>query len=597
MEGNHAGNKLAGTRTGKRIIHAAECRSPIGVEQADRACYLLDRNWRFTFVNQIAEDLLRRKQQDLIGEMIWDEFPNAFRSTFYFEYHKVMGQKIKVQFQEYYFPLDKWFEVNASPYKEGIKVEFWDISNDKNKLPLGFFKNQNLFEQHPDALYLIDKNGRYLSVNNGFEKHTGYSKNEAQEMSISSLAAQEDWPKVRYHFSEALKGNAQSYEVPILTKQKEKRYMSITNAPIIENDEVVWIFGIAKDITERICKQKKIREQKELYQLLMRNSQDIISSCTPEGICTYISPAVERLLGYKPAEIIDTLIFNYYHPEDIVYLHWGKRDVDVAKVRIRNKRGVYIWIELSIKAIRNQDGRIEKVMGIGRDISARLQSEAMILKSEKLAMAGQLAAGVAHEIRNPLTAVKGFLQIMQAGNPLKREYLDVMYSEIERIEGIISELLLLAKPNCTTFSHKNIHGILSQVTRLMETEALKEKVLITKLFSEEDFIIHCEENQIKQVFINLIKNSIEAMPSGGVIKIETKRKGSEAVIVLSDTGQGIPQELLPQIGQLFFTSKEKGTGLGLAVSYNIIENHQGEIEIESILNKGTTFTITLPLIE
>jgi two-component system sporulation sensor kinase A len=593
MEGNHASNKLAAKRIGKKVNQVSDCLSPIALQkQADRACFLLDRNWRFTFVNQKAEDLLQRTKQDLLGKMIWDEFPESFRSTFYFEYQKVMGQRIKVQFQEYYLPLDQWFQVDACPYKQGIRVEFFDISRAKSQHSLGFYKNQNLFEQHPDAMYHIDKDGHYISVNKGFEKHTGYSKDETLELSIAMLIAPEDLQKVRHHFSEALKGNTQAYEASIITKLQEKRHMSITNTPIIENGEVVGIFGIAKDITARICEQKRIQEQKELYQHLIRNSQDIISSC-----CKYISPAVERLLGYKPEEIINTLIFNYYHPEDIVLLNWGRQDVDVTKVRIRNKKGIYIWIEISVKAIRNQNGKIEKVMGIGRDISERLRSEAMILKSEKLAMAGQLAAGVAHEIRNPLTAVKGFLQIMQVGNPLKREYLDVMYSEIERIEGIISELLLLAKPNSTTFSHKNIHVILDQVIRLMETEALKEQVLITKLFSQEELIIDCEENQIKQVFINLIKNSIEAMLSGGVIKIETKRIKSEAVIILSDTGQGIPQEFLSQLGQLFFTSKEKGTGLGLAVSYNIIENHQGIIGIESMLNKGTTITITLPLVE
>jgi signal transduction histidine kinase len=213
-----------------------------------------------------------------------------------------------------------------------------------------------------------------------------------------------------------------------------------------------------------------------------------------------------------------------------------------------------------------------------------------------LAVAGQLAAGVAHEIRNPLTALKGFVQLMQHGEHAKGKYLDVMASELNRIDLIVSELLVLAKPQANTYKRKDVIEILENVITISETQAVLSNVEIETDYDPNLAPLECDENQLKQVFINFLKNAIESMHDGGRITVSVKRYGSnEVVIRFRDQGCGIPKEILAKLGEPFYTTKEKGTGLGLMVSHKIIEHHRGRIVVTSELNVGTIVDVILPM--
>lgn len=272
-------------------------------------------------------------------------------------------------------------------------------------------------------------------------------------------------------------------------------------------------------------------------------------------------------------------------------------DVHSYICRKRRKDGTFTWFETVLTAIRDPETQEPiELLSISRDISERKKAEEIMLQSEKLSIAGQLAAGIAHEIRNPITAIKGFLQLMQDEFNMKKDFYNIINSEINRIELILSELLLLAKPQETKFESKDVRVILSQVTMLLESEANMSNIqLITKI--EPDIpSIFCDENQLKQVFINFLKNAMEAMPNGGEINIEVLKEDQDYITVrFVDQGCGIPEEALSRLGQPFFTTKEEGTGLGFMISRKIIENHDGNIKITSLVNKGTTIEVRLPI--
>jgi two-component system sporulation sensor kinase A len=231
-----------------------------------------------------------------------------------------------------------------------------------------------------------------------------------------------------------------------------------------------------------------------------------------------------------------------------------------------------------------------------RDITAWKIAQEHLQNSEKLSVAGQLAAGIAHEIRNPITSIKGFIQLMKSGIGEKQKYFDIMSSEIERIEFILSELLILAKPQSIKYERKDIRVLLSQVMTLLDTQAILNNIEFSAEFKPGVTHLYCDENQLKQVFINFIKNSIESMPKGGRITIEINSENDQEMLIrLYDQGCGIPKEVLSKLGQPFYTTKEKGTGLGFMVSKKIIENHSGKINVESEVNKGTMIEITLPV--
>ncbi|MFS0862753.1 PAS domain S-box protein [Fredinandcohnia sp. 179-A 10B2 NHS] len=567
------------------------------VDQLKDAFFVLDRNWRFTYINHEGERLLLRTRDELVGKMIWDAFPEAFRSTFYYEYNRVMVERIAVQFQEYFSPLKIWFEVSAFPMEDGIAVHFRDITKEKEELDISKQQYRSLFDYNPDAIFSLDLKGKFTSINKSFQELTGYTSEDLQLLTFDPLVAIEDKEKARGYFYLAAKGESLNYELTAISKFGKRIYTYITNVPIVVNNKIVGVYGIAKDITERMMEQEQLRKSEELHKLIAENIQDIICHSSPDGLYEYISPAVYQLLGYLPSELVGTNKQAIFHPEDREKIsNPPLHDADMCTCQILHKNGSYKWFEISRKTIRDESGEIKKVLGVARDISERKKAESLMRKNEKLSTAGQLAAGIAHEIRNPLTSVKGFVQLMQNGQDLQRPYLDIMYSEITRVEGIIKELLLLSKPNKENFSEKNVVTIIEQVVTLMETEAALKDVHMKVELRNENLLITCDDNQIKQVFINLIKNAIEAMPAGGEIHLSITTHDQDVIISLRDTGYGIPPEILSKITQPFYTTKDKGTGLGLAVCFNIIENHKGTIEIESELNQGTTFTVTFPLL-
>jgi PAS domain S-box-containing protein len=246
----------------------------------------------------------------------------------------------------------------------------------------------------------------------------------------------------------------------------------------------------------------------------------------------------------------------------------------------------------------HEDGTREGLVIIGRDITTLRQTEERLSRTEKLSVVGELSASVAHEIRNPLTSLKGFVQLLQMEDDKHQDYYQIMLDELNRINHIVGELLLLAKPQHLKYSKLAIQKILNDVISLLAVEATLYNVQIESNFPKEDIIIECEPNQLKQLFINLIKNSIEASKSDSKISICLGLiEGNRLAITVQDQGCGISKERLQKIGEPFYSSKEKGTGLGLTVSYKIVQSHKGNIMFDSEIGHGTTVNITLPVVQ
>nr|WP_263327519.1 ATP-binding protein [Neobacillus sp. Marseille-Q6967] len=243
----------------------------------------------------------------------------------------------------------------------------------------------------------------------------------------------------------------------------------------------------------------------------------------------------------------------------------------------------------------HKDGSREGLVIIGRDITSLRQAEERLSRTEKLSVVGELSASVAHEIRNPLTSLKGFVQLLQKEDSKHQFYYQIMHDELDRINHIVGELLLLAKPQLLKYSTVNIKKILNDVVSLVGVEASLYNVQIEEDYPKNEILLECEPNQIKQLFINIIKNSIEASNSGDLVKVGLKKlEDNQICITIKDEGCGISKDRLEKLGEPFYSSKEKGTGLGLTVSYKIVQSHKGKIQFDSEKGVGTTVTIVLP---
>ncbi|MEN6567127.1 MAG: sensor histidine kinase [Veillonellales bacterium] len=226
------------------------------------------------------------------------------------------------------------------------------------------------------------------------------------------------------------------------------------------------------------------------------------------------------------------------------------------------------------------------------------QAEVESLRLERLTCVNQLAAGIAHEIRNPLTSIKGFLQLImrKQGEPVKQSYLNVMSGEIERIEKLISEFQMLARPSNPSHMVKiDLAKTISDVILLMESQAVTRNAILD-YYTEQTAWVNGNESQVKQVLINLVRNAIEAVGEKGEIHVSLSVDSDTATVTVQDNGMGIPKEILNRVGTPFYTTKENGTGLGLSICYSIINSHDGDIKIDSNVGKGTTVSVILPRI-
>jgi two-component system, sporulation sensor kinase A len=241
----------------------------------------------------------------------------------------------------------------------------------------------------------------------------------------------------------------------------------------------------------------------------------------------------------------------------------------------------------------NSDQSRKGLVIIGRDISQQKMAEEMLLRKEKLSVVGELAAGIAHEIRNPLTSIKGFIQLLEENEHVAESYLAVMSSEMDRINQIVGELLILSKPQMREFTTFDMKEVLDYTTKVMGHEALLKGITIHENCPDTPMKVYGDKNQIIQVLINIVKNAIDAMTEG-TITVECSIGEKHINISVLDQGTGISPERLKRLGEPFFTLKEKGMGLGLTISQKILEDHKGSLHIESEVNKGTKVDVLLP---
>ncbi|MFD0589540.1 ATP-binding protein [Paenibacillus sp. GCM10027627] len=339
----------------------------------------------------------------------------------------------------------------------------------------------------------------------------------------------------------------------------------------------------------------------ERYKLLVENSMDTIA-LIKEGRWEYLNPSGLQLFeASNEKELIGNSVFELLDPKhhpcisEWLESEWSEGGQLVKPVELlwRTLQGKLVYTELVRVRASFYGAPLEQV--IIRDITERKKNEELLINAEKLSIAGQLAAGIAHEIRNPLTSLKGFMQLIASGKIHNNHYYSIMKSELVRIETIISELLMLSKPQVYEYSHIDLRELIHESVGHLDSHAKQFNVRMDcETHSHPTWVLGVE-SQLKQVFINLIKNAIESMQEGGVVTIKLSLKDNETVSVrIQDEGVGIPREQLSKIGQPFYTTKDKGTGLGLMVTYKIINNHEGHIVAESEPGVGTTFTVQLP---
>jgi signal transduction histidine kinase len=297
--------------------------------------------------------------------------------------------------------------------------------------------------------------------------------------------------------------------------------------------------------------------------------------------------------GKNYFEIFQNDIFNVRKVID------SKTPFSEEKIKYITNNSNYKYLAYTTNIL-NEEGKINAIIILLRDISEQVRAQQQIELKEKQVAIGQLASGIAHEIRNPLNAINIIIQRFQMEFEVKddndefQKMLITLRSEISRINQIIEQFLNFARPPKLQIERTNLSELIEETIYLMQVQAQQSNITLEKNV-EPNLFAEIDRSKIKQVLINLIKNAIEAITNGGKITIESKLQRNNAIIKITDTGNGMSDEIKNKIFTLYFTTKKAGTGLGLSIVHQIITEHNGEIECDSKEGFGTTFELKLPI--
>ncbi|WP_317778283.1 PAS domain S-box protein [Peribacillus sp. CSMR9] len=461
---------------------------------------------------------------------------------------------------------------------------------------------KSFMENNPDAISIVDLEGKTLQVNAAFEEFFGWKNDELIGMPYPIIP--EFLKESAKELHDQIKAGLKKKGFETVRQRKDGRLInvSISLFNIRDNEyEPSALVFVYRDITNQKLAEAALKESEQRYRSLVEVSPEAIF-VHRDGIIEYMNPMGAKMLGMDSVEdIIGKSVFQFVHLDSR----------ESVQKRIEIMRDDYQAVGLLEQKFIRLDGQVfyGETLGLPiiykghpaiqvfcRDITERKKTEELLCKSNMLSAVGQMAAGIAHEIRNPLTTVKGFLQLLSE-YPEQKDYLEMTVSEVEKIEMLANEFLSLAEPEAKVCESIQLNDILDSVITLAEFQAILYDVEIIKEYNTGLGSVIGEPNQLKQVFTNVVNNAIEAMPKGGKLHIQLNYEGVYAMIRFIDQGCGISKERMKHLGQPFYSTKEKGTGLGLMVSTKIIHGHNGEIHFSSEVGKGTIVEIILPLNE
>lgn len=383
--------------------------------------------------------------------------------------------------------------------------------------------------------------------------------------------------------------------------------ITLSNSRIQEFLHQNYLERLVKDRTKELeeINQKLMREvgdrkqiESKIYRLasIVESTEDGIIGMALDGKITDWNRGAECIYGYSKNEILGEsvrILFPLDHQYELdgilSTISQGRSVSHYETTRVR-KDGQIINVYLTVSPIINH---LEQTIGastIVKDVTAQKKIEKEMARMDQMNLVGEMAASIGHEVRNPMTTVRGFLQLLGDGtNPEKyTDYIPLMISEIDRANQIITEFLAISRTKVTEVAVHNLNDIINSILPLVQVDAIRtDKSVTTELELIPD--LRLDDKEMRQMILNLARNGLEAMNQGGLLKIKTYTLNNEVILAIEDQGMGIKTEIIDKLGTPFFTTKESGTGLGLAVCYGIAARHKAIITIQTGPTGSTFF--------
>jgi PAS domain S-box-containing protein len=597
---------------------------------------VVDAEENLTFVNRAFADMLGCKEDELICMNLkrlvdGQGFKEIRRQTESRKKGKVSRYEL-VMFGKDGKP--HIFQVSATPLwnEDGsfagslaIVTDVTERKRMEEKLREREEKFRKIFENANDSLIYLDTSGRIIEVNEKAVQTFGGSKEEllGKNFIKAGVFSLRDVPKLLSIFARILRGKEGYASLLIKNKKGQELYLECSSSIIKIDDKLVGILVIARDITERKVMEEKLRESEEKWRSLVKNAPNVIIIVDRDGKIQFINRTV---IDASPKEVIGRSVYDFIDPRhhDVVRKTirrvFETGDGSSYEISGTGPDGGTSWYATQVGPIK-RDGQIVSVTLITMDITERKQmqqkieeysqqlevlvekrtrqlkeAQEQLIKSERLAAIGQVAAMVGHDIRNPLTSINSAAyylktKLSQKMDTKSKEMLELIEKDIQYANKIIADLVEYSREIRLELTETTPKSIMKNALSLVE---IPKNVQIADLTQNEPKI-KVDIDKIERVFSNFIKNAVDAMPEGGKLAILSKESNGNLEIMFVDTGIGMAKEIMEKIWIPFFTTKAKGMGLGLPICKRVIEAHGGIISVESIVGKGTTFTVTIPI--
>ncbi len=606
------------------------------LESVTDAFFTMDKDWRFTYVNKEAERVLGRSRRELLGHGVWDEFPHALGTGFEQGYRHAMASGETVAFEAYYpDPIDKWFAVRAYPSASGLAVYFRDVTQARQDAQLredNEVRMRMITKATNDLVWDHDTVSHTIWWGEGFERYFGAAPRDrtTDDRFWEDLIHPEDRERILAGLGEALaSGHGWSAEYRI--RCADGTYIPVFDRAVILRDaegNSLRMSGGFTDLTERKRDEEHLRRlarelEEERGKLMVAQSVAKMGSWEMdlETLTVNMSEESLRLYGLdlsvnRPSH---ERLFGLLHPED-------RSRVEQAYVDSFNMPGPHslthkvLMDDGSVKYM-EQNWRIEcddtgkpvRALGTTQDITARVELEEQFRQAQKMEAVGRLAGGVAHDFNNMLTVIQvraeQALRRLEPDSPLQETFREILEAA-ERSTGLTRQLLTYARRQAVEPRVVDLNQSIGAMQQMLQ-RLIGEDVTLTWLPGESLWPTRIDPAQVDQILANLCVNARDAIHDIGRIVIETQnitldeeycrnrsghRPGDYVMIAVSDNGAGMDTDTRTHIFEPFYTTKEigKGTGLGLATVYGIVQQNNGFLHVYSEPGEGTTFRIYLP---
>jgi PAS domain S-box-containing protein len=595
------------------------------LESIKDAFFSVDPQWRFTYVNREAGRLLGHKREALLGKTFWETFPDAIDSVFEREAAKAMRDRVATYFEEYYRPLKTWFEVRAFPSEEGLSVYFSNINERKRseeEVRNAQERFRAAFANASVGMTISSLKWRYVEVNDAFCAITGYSRHELVGRDLLAVTHPADREQNGVLLQGLLNATMPHFELTKRLIKKTGEVVWVQNSVSLVRDkdgQPSHFVAISQDITERKRVEESLAAEKERLAVTLYSIGDGVITADTEGRVVLMNKVAEQLTGWTQAEAVGRRVADVFpllhettrqpleNPIARLLHAEGEATAAAQHTILVGRDDQEHVIADSGAPIRDHDGKVIGAVLVFRDITQQRRMEEEIMKTRHLESIGMLAGGIAHDFNNILTAILGNIALAKLYYRGRDKVFDILTDAeraFEPARELTQQLLTFAKGGMPI---KKTASIAELVTDTVTFGLRGSNVRYEFAFASGLWAAEFDTGQMNQVINNLVINAKQAMPDGGIVRFAAQNvemtaeqipgvaPGKYVKLTIADTGVGIAAKHLTRIFDPYFTTKQQGSGLGLATTYSIMKKHGGHIEVASEVGVGTTFTLYLPV--